>query len=63
MKTDTSHQIYEFIREKGSIGPSRIASHLPISTQMVHRHLKSLMGSGRVKKKGLPPKVHYFVGQ
>jgi len=61
MKTDTNHQIYELIREKGPIGPSRIASHLQISTQMVHRHLKSLMGSRRVKKKGLPPKVLYSV--
>lgn len=60
MKTDTKRQLYEFIRQKGPVGPSRIASYLQISVRMVHRHLKALLSAGLIKKKGLPPKVLYF---
>ena len=60
MKTDTNHQVYEFIKKKEPVGPSMIARHLQISTRMVHRHLKSLIGETLVmrlldKEKNLLP--------
>lgn len=59
MKTETKQYIQTLVIERGPIGPSDIARALRISTQMVHRHLKSLLASGAIKKLGSPPKVLY----
>ena len=60
MKTDMNEQVLEIIKKNGPLGPSSMAEHLQISVQMVHRHLKSLITSGQIKKKGSAPKVLYF---
>ena len=60
MKTATKSQVLKLLQEQGPAGPSAIALSLQISPQMVHRHLKSLLTSGDIKKQGVPPKVLYF---
>lgn len=60
MKTETKQQIIKFLKKQGPAGPTAIASALGISQQMVHRHLKSLLVSGKVRKQGTSPKVLYF---
>ncbi|MBU0673990.1 MAG: winged helix-turn-helix domain-containing protein, partial [Proteobacteria bacterium] len=59
MKTETKQHIQTLVIDRGPIGPSDIARALRISTQMVHRHLKSLLAAGTIKKLGTPPKVLY----
>lgn len=59
MKTNTKQQLFDYIKKIGGAGPSKIASHLKISPQMVHRHLRALVAEGLVKKQGVPPKVIY----
>jgi hypothetical protein len=56
-------QILKLIKEQGPSGPSVIASALQISAQMVHRHLKSLLMAGDIRKQGAPPKVLYFAAE
>lgn len=60
MNLETKQQILKLLTEHGPIGPSAIASALQISPQMIHRHLKSLLISGKIRKQGTPPKVLYF---
>ena len=59
MKTDTKKQLLDFIKQKGAIGPSRLAEQFRISPQMVHRHLNVLLQEGLIEKLGRPPKVLY----
>ncbi len=58
MKTNTKNRILEILKKEQS-SVSVIAETLDISTQMVHRHLKSLLGENIVVKNGTPPKVFY----
>lgn len=60
MKTQTKDHILRLLREQGPTGPTAISSLLNISPQMVHKHLKSLIQSGDIKKQGTPPKVVYL---
>jgi hypothetical protein len=60
MKTETKNLILKLLQEQGPSGPSAIATALQISLQMVHRHLKSLLMSGDIRRQGAPPKVLYF---
>jgi len=59
MKTNTSQQLIDFIKENGGASPAQIAAYLKISLQMVHRHLKVLLQEGRIQKSGSPPRVLY----
>lgn len=59
MKTDTSQQLIDFIEDRGAVTPAQIATHLHISLQMVHRHLKAQLEAGRLQKTGAPPRVLY----
>lgn len=63
MKTETKNVILKLLQEVGPTGPSAIATALQISQQMVHRHLKSLLMSGAIRKQGAPPKVLYFANE
>jgi hypothetical protein len=63
MKTETKNLILKLLQEQGPTGPSAISTALHISQQMVHRHLKSLLQSGDIRKQGAPPKVLYFTNE
>lgn len=60
MKTDTKAHLLAFLQNEGPSRPSVLASSLDISLQMVHRHLKTLLSEGKIRKQGSPPKVLYF---
>lgn len=61
MKTDTKQQLIDFIANNGGASPSELAEVLNISLQMVHRHLKSLVAEGVLKKLGQSPRVRYVI--
>ena len=63
MNESTKQQLLELIREKGPIGPTKLANRLQISSQMVHRHLKALLGAEEIQKIGAPPKVFYIAAE
>ncbi len=60
MKTQTKQHILQLLKEQGPTGPTAISSLLNISPQMVHKHLKTLMQSGDIRRQGTPPKVLYL---
>lgn len=59
MKTETKAQIIDFIKKRSKASPHDLVEHLEVSSQAVHRHLKALIESGRLKKLGTPPHVFY----
>lgn len=60
MKTDTQYLILEFITENQPCSAHHLIE-LGISRQMVHRHLRKLLDNGKIIKKGIPPRVYYFI--
>jgi DNA-binding MarR family transcriptional regulator len=59
MDKKTIHEALKLIKIHGPIGPTKLAEKLQISTQMAHRHIKSLLKDNEIKKIGSPPKVFY----
>lgn len=53
-------QIIAFIKTNQPCSAHQIAA-LGLSRQMVHRHLRKLLDEGVLVKKGMPPKVYYFI--
>ncbi len=52
-------KIYDFIQKNAPTSVNDLLD-LGLSRQMIHRHLKKLLESGKIIKKGSPPKVFYF---
>ncbi|OGR91342.1 MAG: hypothetical protein A2992_05030 [Elusimicrobia bacterium RIFCSPLOWO2_01_FULL_59_12] len=59
MKTQTRSQILKIIEKSGKIRPLELRKTLNISSQAVHRHLRSLIQQGIIEIKGSAPLVHY----
>ena len=59
MKTNTSKNIVSYIEAKGWVRPVDLALHLGITTQALHRHLRTLTEQGVLVKKGQPPHTVY----
>jgi len=47
--------------KKADASPAFIARKLNLSRQIIHRHLQDLEQSGLIAKKGVSPKVQYFI--
>jgi predicted transcriptional regulator len=62
MKTNTAKNIISYISEKGWARPGELASHLEVTTQALHRHLRKLIENGVLVKKGEPPQTIYEMG-
>lgn len=59
----TKAQIIDYIANQGRVSPSRLAKHLGISTQALHRHLKDLCASKHLIQEGMAPRTVYRVGE
>ncbi len=60
MKTTTREKIYIYIASSPSpISVKQIRDKFALSNAMIHRHLKKLLESHKIKKNGTPPKVFY----
>ena len=58
-KTSTQQQILTYIKNSDMVSPADINTRFDINRQMIHRHLKSLLEMGEIKKIGSAPKVFY----
>ena len=61
VKTDTRLRILEWIRVHSGSSVTPLAEALGISPQALHRHLKSLVDDGLLKKIGNAPRVQYLI--
>ncbi len=59
MITDTRIRILGYIKTNGQARVMDLAEHLGIGNVALHRHLKSLVETGKLTKAGSPPKVFY----
>lgn len=59
MKTKTSVNIVIYIESHGWRRPDDLAKHFGLSTQAIHRHLRALVESGVIVKKGSAPHTIY----
>ncbi len=59
MKTDTSHKILDFIKQRKQITVQDLVIYLGHSPQAIHRQLKKLVETKKIQKIGKPPKVYY----
>jgi Fic family protein/predicted transcriptional regulator len=57
-QVDTRLRILKLIESKGR-GVTEIASRLKLSNQIIHRHIKTLLGDSFIIKKGQPPHTTY----
>lgn len=57
---NTQGLVLDFIKNHQPCSAHHIAV-LDISRQMIHRHLRRLIEEGQIIKKGIPPRVFYFV--
>jgi predicted transcriptional regulator len=53
--------IINYIKDKKQATPYEIAGFLQIGRAMIHRHLKKLLETGILEKKGQAPKVIYTI--
>jgi len=56
----TKEKIIKLLK-KADASPAFITQKLGLSRQIVHKHLLDLEKSGIIAKKGVPPKVQYFI--
>jgi len=61
MLTETKVQIVENIRKKGRMRPVDLVRSLNITSQAIHRHLKSLVDDGIIEPREGPPKTYYVL--
>ena len=61
MKTTTRADIFKIIKEKGAVRPAELAKKLGITTQAVHRHLRTLTLEGSIETRGSSPYTEYVV--
>jgi len=59
MKTQTRSQILKLIEKNGKVRPSELRKALKISSQAIHRHLRSLTENGIIEAKGSAPFTEY----
>ena len=59
MITDTKIRIIGYLRTNGQARVKDLVEHLGIGNVAVHRHLKSLVESGKLVKAGVVPKIFY----
>lgn len=59
MKTDTTENILNYIKQKKQVSPKDLAEYLGISSQTLFRQLKKLLQQNKIQKIGAPPKVFY----
>ena len=57
----TKQKIREYLAKKRQASGKELADFLGITDRAVRKQLVSLMERGEVAKKGLPPKVYYFL--
>jgi len=63
MITDTKIRIISYIRTNGHARVKDLVNHLGIGYAALHRHLKSMIISGRLSKSGTAPKVFYTLAK
>jgi predicted ArsR family transcriptional regulator len=63
MKNKTSHKILELCSSINGVRPKDISSLLGITNAAVHRQLRKLEDSGKITKRGTPPKVFYVLAE
>jgi hypoxanthine-guanine phosphoribosyltransferase len=56
---NTNDKILAFIRMNKQARPNDLAKTFRVSRVVIHRHLKTLVETGKLKKIGKPPKVYY----
>ncbi len=61
MKTDTKKHIADLIKKNGQSSPFELQKHLNISPQALHRHLRSMVDRGDLKRVGKSPSVFYLL--
>ena len=61
MKTNTSQKILEYIKSHGQASGSELTDFLHLSSRAIRKQLSNLLGLNVISKKGLPPKVFYFI--
>jgi len=59
MKTETKSLLLKFLESQGQARPRDIAKHFRMSTQAIHRHLKTLVSEGLLEQKSKPPTTYY----
>ncbi len=59
MNTDTRKRILEIATTTGGVRPHELVRLLKISPVAIHKHLKELVKSGLLEKRGKPPSVIY----
>lgn len=60
MITDTKEKILRFIEANAPTTIKELEREFGISRVMIHKHIVSLLESGKIHKKGSAPKVMYF---
>lgn len=61
MKTETRDRIVETIRAKGGARPVELVRGLGLSPQAIHRHLRTLLASGVLERRGRGPQTSYLI--
>jgi DNA-binding transcriptional ArsR family regulator len=61
MKTNTRSQIQVFLHAKGPARPVELVRKFGISPQALHRHLRTLVATGLLEKRGCGPHTRYAI--
>jgi len=63
VKTNTQNQILAFIEMRGEATVKGLAEEFSFSREMIHRHIKTLCSTNKIKKIGSAPRVFYVPAQ
>ena len=63
MRTNTKHNILQYIESNKPTTINYIKQAFDLSPQIIHRHIKKLIDEDCIYKVGTPPKVYYFPNQ
>jgi|GEM_PF-2281644 len=58
--TATKSTILHYIQNNFPVTANTLDLVIPVSRQMIHRHLRDLIASGQVYKQGRAPKIYYY---
>jgi len=63
MKTKTAQDILKYIQKNKGARPHDLIREFQITPAAIHRHLRKLVQSGKIKKTGTSPHVFYILGE
>jgi predicted HTH transcriptional regulator len=58
--TTTKAKILHYIQNNFPVTANTLDLVIPVSRQMIHRHLGDLVKSGHIYKQGRAPKIYYY---